>query len=197
MEIKEIEHMWKQFDQKLSNLEKLNKEIIARMIKKKVTFRVNWMKVQGFLSLFVAPVIAVFVIYPMAQGNEWKVLLGKGVVYAILFYGFIASLIYFIKLFKINIQADTVVSTKQKILAVKKYFGQLQNWRMWVNGAMIFAIALIIWDKSLANNPDKVVTFLLLVAAISIWIKYKKKLYFSIPVRKIEQEIKELEELKR
>ena len=59
MEIEELKTIWKKYDSKLDNLEKLNKRLILDNLSKKPQKKLNGMKYRSFLSIFLIPVVLI------------------------------------------------------------------------------------------------------------------------------------------
>lgn len=196
MENEELTNAWSAFNQNMENIEKMNKQILKKMISRRLLFRMQILKFQGILHILIIPLVSVLVIIPLIMNSEMTpyVLIGTILIVGVLIFGFIQGIIYYKLLNGIKPAFDPVIKTQQRILTLKKFMLKLQKNRNILYPVVAGAFILILWDKMHYELSIKIAVLALTTVAIYFWGNLKYKLYFQDRMSSIELEINELKE---
>ncbi len=197
MELQELKDIWKEYDNKLDNIEKLNYKIIGNLLSKRSIFKLNIMKVQGLLAIIFIPVILLFVVVPYAIKTSIDAMFIIGLILLSFYfvYYFLFSIRYYNLLGEINITNDALLDTKRGIFNLKEYVTKnIIKRRNFIYPILVLGILLIFGKHFDLTNPSKLSILILMIIGQYLWGRYKAKLYFYNIINKIEKEAEELKE---
>jgi hypothetical protein len=198
MELVELQNIWLEYDKKLSENTRLNKEILRLMLLSKPQRRFNWIKIKAVFSLF-SPLIFVMVLLvldvPFKTGTRFYIGLGLFLpVYAITYFWDIG---YFLLIRKIDFSIP-VISIKKVIAELEKYKIKTTRIRYMLMPFAILGFLLMI-IHSFNYNFDFVsiipLLLIILVFLISMYVTFKYSIFERF--RKLNKEIDELEQLEK
>ena len=122
MEYKELEILWKQYDEKLNNLEKLNKKLLKTTLLQKPQKKLNWLKFHDLYTVIALPIILLVALHPnfKVENIDWIFILGCILISIVVLYLCIESLKRYLILKKIDLSSDSVIQSLNKITKLKK-----------------------------------------------------------------------------
>jgi len=194
MELNELQVIWKQQDQKLSENIRLNRKILKKLLLAKPEKRLRWIKIEAGLRIIV-PILLVIPFYKFFHYRE-TVDYYIGIILGVLL--FILANVIRIKLFVLANKIDLTYP----ITAIKKEINNYEKYRLKIirQGVLSLPFAfisiLLIAPVSLMSQG----TIIPLMLIILIWVgAYFNKTKYSYPeqLRKLNQEIGEIEELEK
>lgn len=103
MELDELQNIWVQYDKKISDNTRLNKEILKRMLISKPEKRLNWIKIKAGFNVF-SPVILILLIMIMDVKFSLTInfYIGLSLFTAIFVITYILNIRYFLLIRKID-----------------------------------------------------------------------------------------------
>ena len=194
MEYKELELLWKRYDEKLDSLERINKKLLKDRLLEKPRKKINLLELENNYSLIALPIIIVIALYPYLTPNvmDWKFILGSALVLGVVIYLYT----YFYRshriLRKMDIDSDTAIQSLRKVSGLKSMSNNLRR-SVFVYYPLLFAgIILMCWNSfDFTLNKILVLTiFFAVTYYFNIWgnRKYRNR------IKKLERDITELEE---
>jgi len=195
MELIELQNIWGQYDKKLTENTRLNKEILRRMLISKPEKRLNWIKISAGFNLILPIVLILLVLVPHIQfRSSIDFYLGLGLFSAFSLITYIWAIRYYLLICKIDFS--------EPILAIKKEIAELEKYKIKMTRiGYIFAPFAMIGIFIMAQIPifsiNSIVPFslIILVMITSIYYTFKYSIYERF--RKLNLEIKEIEELEK
>jgi hypothetical protein len=195
MELIELQNIWQQYDKKLSENTRLNKEILKMMLKSKPEKRVTWIKLKAAFNLILPIVLILGILVPRVEfRNETSFYIG------FLLFGPFALLTYYwaIRYYLLITKIDfnqSITTIKKNIKEVEKYKIKITKFGYnFVPFAMtgVFLIANI---PILSKHSILPISLIISVFIISAYITIK----YSIIERfkTINREIEEIEQLEK
>jgi len=195
MELIELQNIWGQYEKKLADNTRLNKEILRRMLISKPEKRLNWLKINAGFNLILPIVLILLVLVPHIQfRSSIDFYIGLGLFTAFSLITYIWAIRYYLLICKIDFS--------EPILAIKKEIAELEKYKIKITRiGCIFAPFAMIGIFIMAQIPffsiNSIVPFSLifLVMITSIYYTFKYSIYERF--RKLNIEIKEIEELEK
>jgi len=198
MELTELQNIWQEYDKKLSENTRLNREILRLLLISKPQRRLNWIKIRaGFSTL--SPIVFVIVL----------------LVLNVRFYfgpGFYIGLALFLPVYAITYIWDIEyyklirkINFSMPVLTLKKEFAQLEKYKikktrlkyMLMPLAMAGFLLMIFHRFNFSFDFISMLPLLLIVIVFisSIYITFKYSIYERF--RKLNLDIKEIEKLEK
>lgn len=194
MEYKELELLWKQYDEKLDNLEKINKKLLKEKLVEKPQKKLNFMKYSSVYGLIATPIILVVALHPAftKENMDWKFILGCILTLGGILYLSVENFRIYFVLKKIDIGFDSTIQSLDKIVKLKKISNSNQKCVILYYPLMYIAVLLIGWN-SFVFSRDAIlflVVFFIITFYLNIWGagRYKDRIF------KLEKDIAELKE---
>ena len=189
-----MQTIWKEYDQKLDRLEKLNRKLVIETLSQKPQKRINRYMSQNLLGMLGTPVILLFVLSKYIDLNQLNnyVLTGIGLVLIAIVY---LSYIYFKgyqALRMINLQSDPVMESVRKINDFKAILWGKMSYNYIVSFVLLGGILLIIW-KEIRMDPFTLSFIVAYFVAMIFWIRKKTKMHLG-NIENLKKDILELEE---
>jgi len=195
MELFELQNIWNQYDKRISENIRLNKEILRKMLLTKTEKRLNRIKVEAgirlIIPLLLLPTLLLFNIQFRATIDFY---IGVSL-FTVLF---ILACIFRIKFF---LMADSF-NFSSSISSVKKGINELEKYQF-----KMLRIALLILPFGLISifliakipflTQDTLIPLSLMIIILTVSFIYKTKYSYEERFRKLNQEIEEIEELER
>jgi integral membrane sensor domain MASE1 len=194
MEYEELKSMWKKYDRKLDNLEKINKKIILETLLTKPRKRLKWIKFNSIYTLIAVPVILLIIVFPHLKLDnlEIKFFVGSVMVLSVIAYVSYLQFKSYLILKRISLETDSVIESAEKISSFKS----LYNTR-WKHAAIyypiIYAGFLLITWKSF-NFDIKTIIFLTVIFIITYIANIKGPKIYRDRMERLEKEIINLKE---
>ncbi len=193
-----LQNIWQEYDKKISENTRLNKEILRQILLEKPQRRLNWIKIKAGLWIL-SPVLFVFlVLYLDVQFNiSPRFFIGLAIFVPI----FIINYIWDIRHYKLVRGIDftmPVLSIKKAITELEKYKLKTTKIRfLLMPFAMVGFLLMIIRKITFSFNFVSILPILLIVLVFfsSMYFTYKYSIYERF--RKLNKEISEIEQLQQ
>jgi len=198
MELNELQSIWIQYDKKIADNTRLNKEILRRMLISKPEKRLNWIKIKAGFNIL-SPVIFITLILILDVQFHFKTNFYIGLTLFLPTY--LITYIWDIKYFKLIRNIDFTIP----VLSIKKLIAELEKYKIKTTRikyllmpfAMIGFFLMIIQKITFRFDFVSIIPFLLiiLVFILSFYFTFKYSIYEQY--RKLNKEIIEIEELEK
>jgi len=198
MELIELQNIWQEYDKKLSENTRLNKEILRLMLLSKPQKRLNWIKIKAGLNIF-SPILFVMILLVLDVQFSLTInfYIGLGIflpVYAITY-------IWDIRYFKLIRAIDFSMS----VLSIKKVVAELEKYKIKTTRlryllmpfAMIGFLLMIIHKITFSFNLVSIIPLLLIILVFisSMYFTFKYSIYERFS--KLNKEIDDIEQLEK
>lgn len=198
MELAELQNIWQEYDKKVSENTRLNKEILRLMLLSKPIKRFNWIKIKAVFSIF-SPVLFVTLILALDVQFRFGTYfyIGLGLFLPVYTITYIWDIGYFILIRTIDFSMP-VLSIKKEIAKLEKYKIKTTRIRyLLMPFGMIGFILMIIRKFTFNFNLVSLLPlFLIIIVFISsMYITFKYSIYERF--RKLNKEINEIERLEK
>jgi hypothetical protein len=198
MELSELQNIWQDYDKKITQNTRLNKEILRLMLISKPRRRLNWIKIRTGYDML-SPLI--FVIALLVLNVQFYISNSFYIGLALFLPVYTITYIWDIKYFKLIRKIDF----SMPILTLKKEIAQLEKYKIKKTRIrymlMPFAIAgfllMIIHSMNFSLNFVSIIPLLLiaLVFLSSMYITFKYSIYERF--KKLNKDIDEIERLEK
>ncbi len=198
MEWTEMQAMWQQYDVRLAENTRINKEILRRMLSTKPERRVSWVKLQMIGNIFLMPIITLLflTLSPVKFNHGLALYLGIFLFGSIASWNYYLSIKYFTLLRKIDF-THSVVTTRKDLEQLEKH----QTIRLRLT-YVLMPIALIgvflLFDMHIPRPISLyAITPLMLcfvVMIVSLYFKFRWKNWWF---KKLNAELDEIEDLEK
>jgi hypothetical protein len=198
MDILELQNIWKEYDKKLSENTRLNKEILRMMLLTKPQRRFNWIKIWSGLSIL-SPIV--FATTLLVLNVQFHIAVSFYIGLAIFLPVYIITYIWDIEYFKLIRK----IELSMPVLTLKKEIAQLEKYKikktriryLLMPFAMAGFLLIIIHRINLDLNFISVLPLLLiiLVFLLSMYITFKYSIYERF--NKLNKELDEIELLEK
>lgn len=196
MEFEELKSMWEKYDNKLENLEKMNKKIILETLLSKPRRKLKWVKFKSIYMLICTPILTCLFIFVFSnfvlENIDAKFIIGSILIFSVAVYFSYMQLKSYLKLKKINIETDSVMESATKISKFK-----LQYNARWKHAVIYYPIMyagtlLIIWEP--VNFSTNTIVYLTAVFLITYIVNIKGPKIYRDRMERLEKEIANLKE---
>ena len=196
MELDELKNIWVQYDKKISDNTRLNKEILKRMLITKPEKRLNWIKIKAGFNLL-NPIILVLII--MFTDVKFSLTIhfyiGLSLFTALFVIVYIWNVRYFLLIRKIDF-SGAILSIKKGIAELEKYKIKTTRIRYMTMPFAILGIFFMIFQKPIFTIESIVFFGLVIIVFISS-MYYTFKYSINEQFRKLDKEIAEIVELEK
>jgi hypothetical protein len=198
MELFELQNIWKEYDKKLSENTRLNKEILRLMLLSKPKRRLNWIKINAGLSIF-SPIL--FVTLLLILDVQFRINTSFYIGLCLFLPIYLITYIWDIRYFKLIRNVDfslPVLSIKKVIAELEKYKIKTTRIRYLLMPLSITGFLLMIIQKITFNfNLVSILPLLLIILVFisSMYITFKYSIYERF--NKLNKEIGEIEQLEK
>jgi uncharacterized membrane protein len=195
MELIELQNIWQQYDKKLSENTRLNKEILKRMLKSKPEKRVTWIKIRAAFNLILPIALILGILVPRVEfRNETSFYLGVtlfGLFFLLTYYWAIR---YYLLINKIDF-ANSITEIRKDIKETEKYKIKITKFGYLFLPLAMIGIFLIAQIPILSKGSFLPISLIILVFITSIYYTFKYSI--SERYKKLSSEIDEIEQLER
>jgi hypothetical protein len=196
MELTELQNIWKEYDKKISENTRLNKEILRLILIEKPQRRLNWIKIKAGLWIF-SPVLFVSLILILkVQFNiSTRFFIGLGLFLPVYIINYIWDIRYFTLIHGIDFTMP-VLSIKKVITELEKYKIKTTKIRyLLMPLAMIGFLLMIINKITIKLDFISILPLLLIVLVffLSMYFTFKYSIYERY--KKLNKDIDEIEQL--
>ena len=196
MDYIELENLWKQYDTKLDNLEKLNKKLMVETLARKPQKRLNRFMFNNYYGLIMTPVILLVALHDFFFTNNIDTLfiIGCCLILGVIFYNVRYYIMAISILKKVNIINDTVVESATKISKFKMLYISVMKSPYIAGPILLAGILFIGWDH-FKFDTGTIIFIIILLTFMFITGKIKTKRYQQ-KIDKLLIDINELKEYK-
>jgi hypothetical protein len=198
MELSELQNIWQEYDRKISQNTRLNKEILRLMLISKPERRLNWIKIRAGFNL-IYPLVAVILIFVLDVQFFISVrfYIGLAMFASVCVITYIWDVEYFKLIRKINFSMP-VLTLKKEIAQLEKY--KIIKTRMrYILGPVAMAGFLMMIIHKLNFSLDFLsflpVILVILVFFASMYITFQYSIYERF--KKLNKYIDEIEQLEK
>ena len=198
MELSELQSIWQEYDKKISQNTRLNKEILRLMLLSKPRRRLNWIRIRAVISIF-SPIIFVTVLLvlkvPFHIGLSFYI--GLAMFLPVYTITYIWDIGYFKLIRSIDFSVP-VITLKKEIAQLEKYkIKKTQLRYMLMPFAMAGFLLMIIHRMNFSLHFMSIIPLLLilLVFLSSMYITFKYSIYERF--KKLNKDIDEIERLEK
>ena len=194
MEYKDLEVLWKQYDEKLSRLEKINKVLVKNTLLQKPQKKLKWLEFSSLYSLIALPGILLIALHPQfkTENIDLIFIIGCVLMLTVVLYLCIKNLKSYLILKKMDLSSDSAIQSLGKITKLKKIAENFGKYVFIYYPAVYLGGILIGW-KSFVFTTNTIL-FLSIFFLITYYLnicgvgKYKER------YNKLEKDIIELKE---
>lgn len=194
MEYKELETLWKRYDERLENLEKINKTLLKNTLLQKPQKRLNGLKYQSLYGIIGMPIIVLVALHPnfKLENLDWMFILGCILTFAVVLYLCIMIFRSYLILKNMNLYKDTIIKSLNEIVRLKKISSMLEKSVFIHYPVLCVGIILIAWNSFVLDTKTMVflIIFFLITYVYNIWARRK----YNEKYNQLERDIVELEE---
>jgi hypothetical protein len=196
MELAELQNIWQEYDKKLTENTRLNKEILRLILIEKPQRRLNWIKIKAGLWIF-SPVLFVSLILILnVQFNiSTRFFIGLSLFLPVYIINYIWDIRYFTLIREIDFTMP-VLSIKKVITELQKYKIKTTKIRyLLMPLAMIGFLLMIIHKITIKLDFFSILPLLLIVLVFfsSMYFTFKYSIYERY--KKLNKDIDEIEQL--
>ena len=194
MEYKELALLWKQYDERLDKLEKINKELLNETLLQKPKKRMRKLEFNIVVSLF-APLF-VFILFRSdfkTESMSWNFITGWILFLLSMLFLCFRNLRFYLIFKKIKLNSDTAIQSLEKITRLKAASNNFRKHFFLFYPVLFSGFLLIIWNKMVFNASAIVLLIISFIAiycigAMNVGSHYKET------ISELEKEIGELKE---
>lgn len=194
MEYEELQSMWNKYDNRLNNLESMNKQIMLNMLLSKPQKKLKWIKLLSVYELIAPPIILLIVMFPQIKEVTINTtfFIGSALVVVGMIYVSYIQINTYTRLRRINLETDTVIESAKKISNFKSRYNTL--WKhIIVYYPLVFAgFTLITWKSFYANTGN--IIFIALVFIITYALNIRGPRIHRERIERLENDIANLKE---
>lgn len=192
MELIELENIWKDYDKKVTDNTRLNKEILRRILLSKPERRINWIKIKAGFNVF-SPVI-LFILLSIMNVQFQLTLsfyIGLSLFMIVYLLTYIWDIKYFLLIRKIDF-SNAILTIKKTVAELEKYKIKTTRIKYVLMPFEIVGIFCMLIQKPIINKETIVLfALIILVFLSSIYYTFKFSIYERF--RLLNREIAEVE----
>ena len=195
MELTELQNIWQQYDKKLSDNTRLNKEILKMMLKSKPEKKVNWIKLKAAFNLIFPIVIILAILVPRVEfRNETSFYVGFLLFgpFALLTYYW--AIRYYLLINKIDFN-NSIATIKKNIKEVEKYKIKMTKFGYLFSPFAMAGVFMIANIPILSKHSLLPISLIISVFIISLYVTFKYSIFERF--KKLNMEIDEIEQLEK
>jgi hypothetical protein len=198
MELSELQNIWQEYDKKISQNTRLNKEILRLMLLSKPRRRLNWIRIRAGISIF-SPIIfvTVLLVLKVPFNISPSFYIGLAMFLPVYTITYIWDIEYFKLIRKIDFSMP-VLTLKKEIAQLEKYkIKKTQIRYMLMPFAMAGFLLMIIHSMNFSFNFVSMIPLILIILVFlsSMYITFKYSIYERF--QKLNKDIDEIERLEK
>lgn len=195
MELIELQNIWQQYDKKLSENTRLNKEILMKMLKSKPEKRVTWIKIRAAFNLILPIALILGILVPRVEfRNETGFYLGVSLFGLFFLLTYYWAIRYYLLINKIDF-ANSITEIRKDIKETEKYKIKMTKFGYIFLPLAMIGIFLIAEIPILSKGSFLPISLIILVFITSIYYTFKYSI--SARYKKLSMEIDEIEQLEK
>lgn len=196
MELLELENIWKEYDLKVTENTRINKEILKRILISKPERRFNLLKIKAVFNVL-SPVILLILIAVMKMSLSYNVsfFIGLSLFLSIYLISYIWDIKYFMLIRKLDF-SGAILPLKKGVAELEKYKIKTTRIKYTLMPIAIVGIFCMLIEKPIINTESIVLfTLIIIVFLASAYYTFKFSIYEKF--RKLNKEIEEVENVEK
>lgn len=190
----ELQAMWQQYDARLAENTRINREILKRMLRSKPERRISRMKGWAIYGMIVPIPVMCTALIPNAKfRNEWDFYLGLILIVIVLVNALYQTVQYFLLIRDINF-TRCIAQTKKQLQHLDRFRLKMQKWGWTMLFVGMAGVCLLCQLPIMTKNFALMTIFIILCAAVSSCIQFKK---FRGQLNRFNAELNEIENLEK
>ena len=197
MNTQEMSAAWQDFNARINSVEKVNRQILVKMISTKSERKLLMMKYQSLIGVILSPIILLFILIPVLinSGITHTSIFGALSLIVIIGYYLFHAIKHVRLITAIKPVYDSILSTKQKLISLSKHIIDIQKRRNIIYPFFVTAIILTFWNAINLNLVPKITVLAVMTIGLYFWGNYKYKLYYHDRIAMLQNEITEIQEI--
>lgn len=198
MELVELQNIWQEYDKRLSENTRLNREILKLMLISKPKRKLNWIKIKAGLSIF-SPILFVTLILVLNVqfSLSTNFYIGLGLFLPV----YLITYAWDIRYFNLIRNVDFSMS----VLSIKKTIAELEKYKIKTTRIryLLMPVAMIGFILMIIKKINVNLNFVSFVPLILIVLVFISSMYFTLKFsiyerfRKLNKDIDEIEHLEK
>jgi hypothetical protein len=198
MELAELQNIWQEYDKKISENTRLNKEILRLMLLSKPQKRLNWIKIKAGLKIL-SPVL--FVMILLVMDVQFSLTINFYIGLGLFLPGFAITYIWDIRYF----QLIRAIDFSKPVLSIKKLVAELEKYKIKTTRlryllmplGIIGFLLMIIHKITFSFNLVSLMPLLLIVIVYFLSMYFTFKYFINERFSKLKKEIDDIEQLEK
>jgi len=196
MELLELQNIWKEYDKKISENTRLNKEILKRILIEKPQRRLNWIKIKSGLWLFSPVLLVMLILILNVQFNiSTRFFIGLSLFVPV----FIINYIWDIRYFKLINEVDFTMP----VLSIKKVLAEIEKYKIKTTKIryLLMPLAMAGFLLMIINKITIKLSFLSILPLLLIVLVFFLSMYFTFKYsiyeryKKLNKDMEDMEKL--
>ena len=182
MEYKELEILWKQYDERLDKLEEINKKLLNEILLQKPQKKLRRLELNILLSL-IAPLFVFISFRPdfKIENIDWIYILGWTLFLICMLFLCVRNLRFYFIFKKINLSSDTVIQSSGKITKLKTAANNFRKHFFLCYPMIFLGFILIVWNNIDFNMSTIIILSISFIAiyfvgTMNVGSHYKEKI---------------------
>lgn len=195
MELTELQNLWQQYDKKLSENTRLNKEILKMMLKTKPEKKVIWIKLKAIFHL-ILPIVLIFAFFiPRIEfRDETGFYVGLLLFWPFALLTYYWAIRYYLLINKIDFN-NSIATIKKNINEVEKYKIKMTKFGYLFSPFAMAGVFMIANISILSKHSLLPISLIISVFIISVYVTFKYSIFERF--KKLNMEIDEIEQLEK
>lgn len=198
MELVELQNIWQEYDKKLSENTRLNREILRLMLISKPKRKLNWIKIKAGLSIF-SPII--FVTLILVLNVQFSLSTNFYIGLSLFLPVYLITYVWDIRYFNLIRNVDF----SMPVLSIKKVIAELEKYRIKTTRIryLLMPVAMTGFILMIIKKINVNLNFLSFVPLIIIVLVYISSMYFTFKFsiyerfKKLNKDIEEIKHLEK
>ena len=197
MEIEDLKTIWEKYDNKLDNLEKLNKKLVMEIISKKPQRKLNWLKFKSMYGLIMPPIILVLVFGPRfrSENIDLNLIIGSFLILTVMVYLGYISVKSVLALRGVDLSEDSVIESARKVNNYLTILNVRHKYSLVTYPLLFLGTLLVIWNG--IHFDTKTTLEMIGLFVLIIYVSNKQFKVYRVGIERLENEILELEEYEK
>jgi len=195
MELEDLQNIWMDYDRKLSESTRLNKEILKRMLILKPEKRLNWIKIKAWNKLILPIIIILFMFVPNVHYRVTIDFYVGGLLFGVFsLLTYFWSVRYFMLIRKIDF-SNSITLIKKDLKEIEKYKLKINKFACILAPFGAIGIFMIAEMPILSKRSILPLSLIILVLISTIYYTFKYSIFEQF--KKLNTEIEEIEALEK
>jgi len=197
MEIEDLKTIWEKYDNKLDNLEKLNKKLIMETLSKKPQRKLNWLKFKSIYGIIMPPIILVLVFGPKfrSENIDLNLIIGSCLILIVMVYLGYISVKSVSALGGVDLSKDSVIESARKVNNYMTILNVRHKYSVVTYPLLFVGTLVAIWNS--IHFDTKTTLEMIGLFVFIIYVSNKQFKVYRAGIERLEKEILDLEEYEK